>query len=569
MLAIIATYKLAAHFAVGKWIYGQWLFNKLLTPYRNIEISMKNIVLPKQQDRSQRVELDAETGLVIVGANGSGKTRLGSWIELESNIPNDVHRISAQRSLVMPETSSTMDNDKAENQLRYGNQNGGKQHKMGSRWGSKPSTFMLNDYAQLMVSLFSEEHHISTTFRQEFKRGEDFSEKGVPTTKLDKIKSVWEEILPHRSLSIGGAKVEVSPSDQPSQKYNGSEMSDGERVMFYLIGQSLCAPENSVIVIDEPEVHLHRGIQARLWDVIERLRDDCIFVYITHDLEFAASRTAANKICVKSFDGTNWDWFAVPDIADLPDEILLEVVGSRKPVIFIEGEKGSLDHDIYSLVYPQHTLKPIGSCQKVIDATKSYNEISEFHNIQCIGIIDRDHRNETQLNFLKERNIYCPEVAEVENLFLIEELLLQVAESLCVEDSAEAVSKIKQFVVTLFSESIDDFSSKRVSHIVDSKLKNFDGSVIGVDKLKSNLLSLHQDIDIDGLFSEQIDFAKTLIRDNDYAAIIKVFNHKGIVKQIGKYFDIKPSAFIKKSKYLLADESNGLIEIVRQHLPQG
>ena len=121
---------------------------------------MKNIVLPKQQDRSQRVELDAETGLVIVGANGSGKTRLGSWIELESNIPNDVHRISAQRSLVMPETSSTMDNDKAENQLRYGNQNGGKQHKMGSRWGSKPSTFMLNDYAQLMVSLFSEEHHI-------------------------------------------------------------------------------------------------------------------------------------------------------------------------------------------------------------------------------------------------------------------------------------------------------------------------------------------------------------------------------------------------------------------------
>ena len=90
---------------------------------------MENIVLPKQQDRNQTIELDAETGLVIVGANGSGKTRLGSWIELESNIPNDVHRISAQRSLVMPETSSTMDYDKAENQLRYGNQNGGKQHK--------------------------------------------------------------------------------------------------------------------------------------------------------------------------------------------------------------------------------------------------------------------------------------------------------------------------------------------------------------------------------------------------------------------------------------------------------
>ena len=433
---------------------------------------MENIVLPKQQDRNQTIELDAETGLVIVGANGSGKTRLGSWIELESNIPNDVHRISAQRSLVMPETSSTMDYDKAENQLRYGNQNGGKQHKIGHRWGSKPSTFMLNDYAQLMVSLFSEEHHISTKFRQAFKTGEDFSEKGAPTTKLDIIKSVWEEILPHRSLSIGGAKVEASPSNIPSQKYNGSEMSDGERVMFYLIGQSLCAPSNSVIVIDEPEVHLHRGVQASLWDVIERLRDDCIFVYITHDLEFAASRTAAKKICVKSFDGTNWDWFEVPDLSELPDEILLEVVGSRKPVIFIEGEKGSLDHDIYSLVYPKHALKPIGSCQKVIDATRSYNEIIEFHNIQCIGIIDRDHRDEVQLEFLKERNIYCPDVAEVENLFLIEELLLKVAESLCVEDANGAVNNIKDFVVSLFSENVNDLLLKglRISLTQSSKI---------------------------------------------------------------------------------------------------
>lgn len=530
---------------------------------------MKNIVLPKQQDRNQRVELDAETGLVIVGANGSGKTRLGSWIELESNIPNDVHRISAQRSLVMPETSSTMDHDKAEKQLTYGNQTGGKQHKMGSRWGSKPSTFMLNDYALLMVSLFSEEHHISTKFRQEFKQGDDFSEKGVPITKLDIIKSVWEEILPHRSLSIGGAKVEVSPSENPSQKYNGSEMSDGERVMFYLIGQSLCAPVNSVIVIDEPEVHLHRGIQANLWDVIERLRDDCIFVYITHDLEFAASRTAATKICVKSFDGTNWDWFDVPDLTELPDEILLEVVGSRKPVIFIEGEKGSLDHDIYSLVYPKHTLKPIGSCQKVIDATKSYNEILEFHNIQCIGIIDRDHRDEVQLAFLKDRSIYCPEVAEVENLFLIEELLLKVAESLCVDNAVEAVNQIKNFVVDLFKRNIDDFASKRVAHIVDAKLNNFDGSAIGVEQLKANLFSLHQDIDIDHLFSEQVKYAEKLVMDSDYGSIIKVFNHKGIVKQIGKYFDIRPSAFVKKSKYLLADESNGLIGIIRQHLPLG
>lgn len=530
---------------------------------------MKNIVLPQQRNSAARVKIELASNLVLVGANGSGKSRLGSWIELSSNIQTEIHRISAQRSLVMPETSTTKSYDKAEKQLLYGNENGGKGHKTGHRWRSKPITSLLDDYSLLMISLFSEEHHISTKFRQDVRNGLKLDSIEVPTTKLDSIKSIWEEILPHRVLTIGGAKVETSSVDYPDRKYNGSEMSDGERVMFYLIGQSLCAPKNSIVIIDEPEVHLHRGVQAKLWDSIEILRDDCTFIYITHDLEFAASRTSAMKICVESFDGTNWNWFEVPDLADLPDEILLEVVGSRKPVIFIEGEKGSLDHDIYSLAYPGYTLKPVGSCQKVIEATKSFNEINDVHSLECIGIIDRDHRDDDQISFLEQRNIFCPMVAEVENLFLIEDLLLKVAESFGVESSQEAINKIKDFVITEFSENIEEFASKRVAHIVDSKLKRFDGSGIGIEALKTNLESINSEIDIDSLYNESREYAQGLVDSSDYSSIIKVFNHKGIVKQIGGYFEVKPSSFIKKSKYLLSDESNGLIEIVRSHLPRG
>jgi ABC-type cobalamin/Fe3+-siderophores transport system ATPase subunit len=527
------------------------------------------VFLPKPNDRNQKVELEVETGLVIVGANGSGKSRLGSWIELESGIQSEVHRISAQRSLTMPVTSSTKSYDKSQKELLYGNENGNKQNKNGHRWRNSPITTMLNDFALLMVNLFSEENDISTKFRQQYLEGKQFELKDVPSTKLDVIRAVWEEILPHRTLIVGGAKVEAAMAGEAEKKYNGADMSDGERVMFYLIGQSLCAAPNSVIIIDEPEVHLHQGIQAKLWDVIERLRDDCTFIYITHDLDFAASRTASQKICVKSYDGQHWDWFEVPDLSNLPDEILLEVVGSRKPVIFIEGDKGSLDHDIYSLVYPNHTLKPIGSCQKVIEATKSFNEINDVHKMVCIGIIDRDHRDDDQIQFLSDRSIFCPDVAEVENLFLIEDLLLKVGKALCVEESELAVNKIKDFVITQFSGKIDEYSSKRVAHIIDSKLKKFDGSVIGIDDLKSRLHELHSNIDIDTLYQESKNHAEKLIADSNYSEIIKVFNHKGIVRQIGAYFDVKPSAFIKKSKYLLANESNGLIDIVRTHMPQG
>ena len=42
-----------------------------------------------------------------------------------------------------------------------------------------------------------------------------------------------------------------------SNKYNASMMSDGERVALYLISQCLIAPDDYIIIIDEPEIHLH------------------------------------------------------------------------------------------------------------------------------------------------------------------------------------------------------------------------------------------------------------------------------------------------------------------------
>src|SRR5690606_4587480 len=84
----------------------------------------------------------------------------------------------------------------------------------------------------------------------------------------------------------------------PSQPA-GNMLSDGERVVFYLIGKCLQAPSKSIIIVDEPEIHLHKAIMSKLWNALEQERNDCLFVYLTHDLEFAISRTAAKKIWLK------------------------------------------------------------------------------------------------------------------------------------------------------------------------------------------------------------------------------------------------------------------------------
>ena len=173
------------------------------------------------------------------------------------------------------------------------------------RWGQRPNTYLLNDFGRLLGYLVTEDYEKSTRYRQDARQSVDRVEP--PETKLDVVKRIWEGVLPHRRLRITGNRIRTAISDQSSTTYAATDMSDGERVIFYLIGQALSAPENGIIVIDESELHLHRSIQATLWDKIEAERPDCLFVYLTHDLDFAASRVAATKICLRSFDGHAWD----------------------------------------------------------------------------------------------------------------------------------------------------------------------------------------------------------------------------------------------------------------------
>ncbi len=51
-------------------------------------------------------KVEYSRSIVVVGANGAGKTRLGTWIEFSSPDRDKVYRISAQKSLLMPDSAT-------------------------------------------------------------------------------------------------------------------------------------------------------------------------------------------------------------------------------------------------------------------------------------------------------------------------------------------------------------------------------------------------------------------------------------------------------------------------------
>jgi len=489
-----------------------------------------SLTLPKTNGELE--EIDCPQSLVLIGANGSGKTRLGAWIEIESPQKEKVHRISAQKSLSMPDNVMPKSMKLAENELLCGHErfeiSNYTAYKSSYRWGNKPATFPLNDFEKLMIYLFSEFTDKSAKYFNESKLN---SKKVLPPlTKLDLIKRVWETVLPHRQLIINGLNVQTCTIGNED---NASDMSDGERVVFYLIGQCLAAPENGIIIIDEPEIHLHKSIQAPLWIEIQKLRLDCLFVYMTHDVDFAVSLPESKKVWLKSYDGVNWNWDLVEEIDGLPEKLLIEVLGSRKPIVLVEGVKGSFDSKLYQAILEGFLVIPSGSCTQVISTVRSLTSSSQIknHHFEVYGIIDRDRRVEREIKSLKDDGIYTLEVAEVENLFCVPEIIKIVSGRL-ERNPEEDSSAVESFVINRLKSELGNQISLHVASEIKFKLNCFNDNENGKKDLKTALLSLMDSIKVEELYDEKEVLFNEVINANNYLQVLKIYNRKSLASQI-------------------------------------
>jgi len=493
----------------------------------------RTLILPVANGSIETVEI--AQSLLLIGANGSGKTRLGTWIEIESSQRELVHRISAQKSLSMPDTTTPVSIDIAEKNLLFGNPEWTYLNKI-NKWNSKPATSFLSDYEKLMVYLFSDETEENAKFKIAYKASTERIDP--PVTKIDLVKDTWEKILPHRELVVGGLRVQTCVKNHVDKIYNSSEMSDGERVIFYLIGQCLAAPKNGIIVIDEPELHLHKSIQAPLWAEVEKLRSDCLFVYLTHDVDFAVSQQNAARIWLKSFDGISWDWEIIKSDENLPDELLLEVLGSRKPVIFVEGSNGSYDVSLYREIFPEYLVIPRGSCSQVILSVNAFKANSQLHHLSICGIIDRDRRVSDEIGALEANSIFVLTVAEVESLFCTEELIKIASEQLARNPIAD-FQTISEDIFKRLQLELDKQVSLHVASEIKFQLSKFDQNIQGESELSSALSTLAYSIDVKQLYSDTLNMFNSVISTNNYEKLLEIYNRKSLATQVSGALGLK------------------------------
>ena len=512
--------------------------------------------------------------VIIIGANGAGKSKLGAWIEQKDFAK--VHRIAAQRGISFNKNISLKNYTEAENLVLFGESDAKNPnvYKKGNRWGwnehAEYTTRMIIDFEYVLAALLAmnanEEHDYVVSVKEAKVNRETYP--NPPTTVIEKLFHIWDEVLPQRKLSLEDSKFYSSfTKDGDEVKYSATEMSDGERSVLYLAAQVLCVPENKILIMDEPELHLHPSIMNRLWKALEQYRPDCLFIYITHDLQFASMHSHADKIWIKEYDGRNWKLQKIED-KDLPEELLLEILGSRKNVIFVEGESNSYDTQLYSELYPNYLIVPCGGCSQVIARTKAFRNNPELHECEVYGIIDRDFRSEHEIEKYKSKGIYTINVAEVENLFLVEELIKLMAEQFG-ENVDTAFHNVKQFVIDVrFSNQINGQICESVVAEIKYRLSSAEISKTDETKAKESLESVLSSIDYDQIKSEQEQKFQQVLNSRNYKEVLKVYNKKDLSKSIGHFLGIDNKYYCSKVISLLrGSKHDEIVAALSPYLP--
>ena len=373
----------------------------------------------------EKIQIEPGSSVIFVGANGTGKTRLAAHIENSLNL--SAHRISAHRALNLNPSVPKISEIQALNGLRTGFANEKAQpfHRQNSRWQGKSSVSLLNDFDYLIQALFAEQSNKSLETHKKVRSGDN---SPAEPTKFEILEEVWEQLLPHRKLHISGDDIQVSVMAD-GDLYSGSEMSDGERTVFYMLGQTLVAAKNSLIIFDEPELHVHPSIMSRLWDETEAIRPDCAFVFITHDLNFASSRIAEKFVLRDYNPRPYWVIERVPVDSGFDEELTTLILGSRKPILFVEGTNSSLDIAIYRSCYPNWTIIPKGSCEKVIHSVVTMRRNETLTRATCSGIVDADDYSQSDVEKLKGLGIAVLPVSEIENIILMPNVSAAIAAS--------------------------------------------------------------------------------------------------------------------------------------------
>lgn len=373
--------------------------------------------------------------------------------------------------------------------------------------------------------------------------------------------------LPFEFLVDRNAAIVATKSG--SEPYSAAEMSDGERNALLLAAEVLTVQSGTLILIDEPELHLHRSIVSPLLRGLFSKRPDCMFVVSTHELTLPLDNPVSKILLVRSCTYQNgsvvdWDVDLVNSPLEIDEDLRTDVLGARRILVFVEGERSSLDTPLYSLVIPCASIIPRGTRKSVEDAVKSIRASDASHWVKAYGIVDRDARDADAVEELREEGIYTIEVCSVESIYFDQKIQEEVAKrrtNLTGDEVSSRLVPAKDSAIKAIRNNVEQLAKLTAGRKLREKLLKH------LPNPKTSPLDQPIQIDLDapGILEQERQALMELINGDDLDAIIRQYpiRRTGALDRIAKQLGFDDEGEYARAVVQLLKNDEDMLKHVR------
>ena len=138
-------------------------------------------------------------------------------------------------------------------------------------------------------------------------------------------------------------------------------------------------------------------------------------------------------------------------------------------------------------------------------------------------------RDDGEVAYLRAKNIFVPEVAEIENILMLEEVVRAVA-SFCGKDEDRVFRSVKKSILGQFRHELRNQAMQHTRHRIKRLLeRRVDGKFTNINAFESHLDNLGRELNPRGMYEKLCREFNRLVAMDNYAGILKVFNQKSML----------------------------------------
>ena len=391
--------------------------------------------IPQTSGQALPISLEAGDRLFMVGANGTGKSALVQHL-VSSNSNKTIRRISAHRQTwfnsgaidLTPQGRRVFDEQDLQHEVRTE-----------SRWKDHNAH---QKQSAVFFDLVAKDNAEARSLRARLRQvdpknpGRDIRDVIEAARRSVPLFAQLNELLALGTLTVSlenadGEEI-LARHGSNGASFSIAQMSDGERNAALMAATVLTVEPGTTLLIDEPELHLHRAIIEPFLLALFEQRTDCAFVVSTHEIALPMAHPSARVLLVRSCAWNNnaakaWDVTVLDQAEDLPEELKRAILGARRRIVFVEGTSGSLDLPLYTALFPDISVVPKGSCVDVERAVDGLRASHDLHHVEAFGLIDRDGRTDDDVMRLAEKHVFALDMCSVEALYYCSDAIAAVA----------------------------------------------------------------------------------------------------------------------------------------------